>query len=79
MSQRPLVKLSNPVGPPLASIFAGLRRALWLGLRVADGFGEHLAQLRLCLRRLAHKGFLPLGHGQDVGMRQEKVSPGARR
>ncbi len=63
-----LVSLFNRVRPLLASILARLRRALGLGLRVADGFGEHLAQLSLCLRRLARVGFLPLGHDQHMGM-----------
>jgi hypothetical protein len=71
------VRPSDRAGPLLASIFARLRRALGLGLCVADGFGEHLAQFRLCLRRLARGGFLPLGHGQYVGMPEEKVNPGA--
>jgi hypothetical protein len=47
----------------LAAISFDLRQALWLGLRVADGLGEHLAQLSLRLRRFSRKGFLPLGHG----------------
>src|SRR5229473_2651871 len=55
-----LVRLINRV--TFAAIFVGLRRAFWLGLRVADSFGEHLAKLIFRLRRLA-RGFLPLGHG----------------
>src|SRR5260370_3864096 len=53
----------------LAAILLGLRQALWLGLRVADGFGEHLTQLSLRLRRLA-RCFLSLGHEQYVGCRR---------
>ena len=58
----------------LAAISFDLRQALWLGLRVADGLGEHLAQLSLRLWRLAREGFLPLGHGQYVGMPEGKLN-----
>lgn len=47
----------------------GLGRTLGLGLRIADGLCQHLAQLSLSLRRFA-LGWLPLGHGQYVGTRQ---------
>jgi hypothetical protein len=50
------------VGPALAAISFGLRQALRLGLRIADGLGQHLAQLSLGLRRFSREGFLPLGH-----------------
>ena len=56
-------------GIEVAAILLGLRQALWLGLRVADGFGEHLTQLSLRLRRLA-RCFLSLGHEQYVGCRR---------
>ena len=59
----------------LAAILLGLRKALWLGLRIADGLGQYFAKLRLRLRRLARVGFLPLGHGQHVGMPGGKVNP----
>jgi hypothetical protein len=68
----------EPSGP-LAAISLGLRRALWLGLRVADGLGQHLAKLSLGFRRLALKGFLPLGHRQYVGMPETKLNPIRRR
>jgi hypothetical protein len=57
-----MVSIDGVARPALAAIFVGLRRALPLGLCVADSFGEHLAQLSLGLRRLAG-GLLPLGHG----------------
>jgi hypothetical protein len=44
-------------------------------LRVADGFGQHLAELSLRLRRLA-RGLLPLGHGPYVGMQRRRVVGG---
>jgi hypothetical protein len=44
----------------LAAISFGLRRALRLGLRVADGLGEYLAKLSRRLRLLAREGSLPL-------------------
>jgi hypothetical protein len=53
-------------------------RALWLGLRVADGLRQHLAKLSLRLRRLAREGFLPLRHGLYMGM-QEGESKALRR
>jgi hypothetical protein len=58
--------------PPLAAIFFSLRRVLRrvlrLGLRVADSFGQHLAQLGLRPRSLACERFLPLGHALYMGM-----------
>jgi hypothetical protein len=46
----------------LAAIFVGLRRALRLGLRIADGLGQHLAKLGLSLWRFAREAFCPCGH-----------------
>jgi hypothetical protein len=63
------------LGRLFAAISLGLRRALRLKLRIADGFGQHLAKLSLRLRRLSRKGFLPLGHGQYVGMTEAKLNP----
>ena len=51
---------------PLAAICFGLRRALRLGLRIADSFGQHLAQLSLGLRWFPREGFLPLYHKNHV-------------
>jgi len=62
----------------LAAISFDLRQALSLGLRVADRLGEHLAQLSLGLWWLARKGFLPLGHGQYVGMPEGELNPYGR-
>jgi hypothetical protein len=67
-----LVWLINRV--TLAAISFDLRQALSLGLRVADRLGEHLAQLSLGLWWLARKGFLPLGHGQYVGMPEGELN-----
>ena len=71
-----LVWLINRV--TLAAISFDLRQALSLGLRVADRLGEHLAQLSLGLWWLARKGFLPLGHGQYVGMPEGELNPYGR-
>jgi hypothetical protein len=49
----------------------------WLGLRVADSLGEHLAKLGLRLRRLAREGSLPLGHPYYVGMLEAELNPPA--
>ena len=57
-------------GNKLFAIFLGLRPALWLGLRVANGLGQHLAKFGLRLRRSA-RCFLPCGHGQYVGRGRE--------
>jgi hypothetical protein len=43
-------------------------------LRIADSFGQHLAKLSLRLR-FSREGFLPLGHGQYVGMREGELNP----
>ena len=52
-----------------------LRPVLRAELRVADGLGQHLAQLSLRLRRLPRKArFLPLGHGHYVGMPEGEVN-----
>jgi hypothetical protein len=55
-------------GMTLAAIFLGLWRALWLGLRVADSLGQHLAKLGLSLWRFAREGFCPCGHAHHMGM-----------
>jgi hypothetical protein len=53
----------------------GLRRALRLGLRVADGLGQHLAKLDFSLWRFAREGFCPCCHGQYVGMPEGDLNP----
>ena len=65
------------VGRPSRIIFGlrALRPVLRAGLRVADGLGQHLAQLSLRLRRLPRKArLLPLGHGHYVGMPEGEVN-----
>ena len=65
------------VGRPSRDHFGlrALRPVLRAGLRVADGLGQHLAQLSLRLRRLPRKArFLPLGHGHYVGMPEGEVN-----
>ena len=51
------------------------RRALCLGLSIADGLGEHLAQLDLSLWRFAREGFCPCCHTQYMGMPQGELNP----
>jgi hypothetical protein len=52
-----------------------LRPVLSAEPRVADGLGQHLAQLSLRLRRLPRKArFLPLGYGHYVGMPEGEVN-----
>ena len=59
----------------IAAISLGFRLLLCLSLRIADGLGEHLAQLSLGLRRFLRKGFLPLCHHYDMGMPEAKLNP----
>jgi hypothetical protein len=70
-----VLALRYELGGLFAAIFVGLRRALRLWLRIADGLGQHLAQLSLGLRGFAF-GWLPLGHELYVGMRQGEFNPG---
>jgi hypothetical protein len=60
---------------PLAAISFGLRRAFRLWLRIADSFGQHLAQLGLRLRWLPRDRCLPTSHGNYVGMREGELNP----
>jgi len=63
----------------LRLIFFGLRRvfrpAVRVGLRVADGLGQHLAQLSLGLRWCPGARCLPLSHGPYVGMPEGELNP----
>jgi hypothetical protein len=59
----------------LVAILLSLRPTLCLGLRVADGLGQHLAQLGLGLRRFARWCPLPCSHEQYVGMRSGELNP----
>ena len=57
----------------LAAISLGLRRRLWLGLRgIADGFGQHLAQLSFGLLRFPVWG---LCHAEYVEMPEGVLNP----
>jgi hypothetical protein len=69
-----VLALRYEVGPPLAAISLDLGRALCLGLRIADRFGQHLVQLSLGLLRFP-LGWLPLGHAQYVGMQEGESKP----
>jgi hypothetical protein len=65
------------LGRLFAAISLGLRRALRLGLCIADGLGQHLAQLSLGSRRFARESFCPCGHGQYMGMQDGELNPWA--
>ena len=56
-----VLALRYELGRLFAAIPLGPLQALILGLRIADGFGQHLAQLSLRLRRFALR-WLPLVH-----------------
>src|ERR1700722_6625316 len=63
----------------LGLLFLGLRRvfrpALRAGLRVANGFRQHLAQLRLGLRWCPGDRCLPVCHASYVGMPEAELKP----
>jgi hypothetical protein len=59
----------------LSAVFLFLRPTLCIGLRVADGFRQHLAQLGLNLRRFARWCSLPCGHEWYVGMPEGQSKP----
>ena len=65
------------VGRPSRDHFGlrALRPVLRAGLRVADGLGQHLAQLRLGLRRLSREVLLPLSHYEYMGMSEAELNP----
>ena len=72
----------RPIPSPscwLGLIFLGLwrvfRPALRAGLRVADGFRQHLAQFRLALRWCPGDRCLPMCHGSYVGMPEAELKP----
>ena len=51
-----------------------LRPAVRAGWRVADGVGQHRAQLGLRLGRFPRKAFLPVRHRPHVGMAEAEVN-----
>ena len=61
--------------PPLAAVFLGLRRPFRLGLRVADGLGQHLAKLGLGLWRFARETLCPCSHVGYMGTLQSVLNP----
>ncbi|MDO8397439.1 MAG: hypothetical protein Q7T45_06435, partial [Bradyrhizobium sp.] len=62
-------------GAALAAISFRLRLTCRFSLRIADGLGEHLAQLSLGLRRFLREGFLPLCHLHHMGMAEGELNP----
>jgi hypothetical protein len=66
--------LANELGGLFAAIFLDLLQALIFSLRVADGFGQHLAQLSLGLRGFSLR-WLPLGHVNHVGLTRRELNP----
>ena len=61
--------------PRLAAISFGFRLRLRLGLRIADGLRQHLAQFSFGLRGFPREGFLPLCHRRYVGMLEGELNP----
>jgi hypothetical protein len=70
-----VLALKYELGRLFAAISLGLRRALRLKLRIADGLGQHLAKLGLGLWRFAREAFCPCGHEQYVGMQEGELKP----
>ena len=62
-------------GGLFAAIPLGPLQALILSLRIADGFGQHLAQLSLGLRRFPGQGFCPCCHERYMGMPEGELNP----
>src|SRR3984957_2138667 len=60
--------------PPLAALSLGLRRPFRFGLRIADGLGQHLAELGLGFRGFPRR-FWPLGHDAYMGTTEGKLNP----
>jgi hypothetical protein len=58
----------------LGSIFFGLWRTLRFGRRIADGFGQHLAQFGLVFGG-SRLGGCPWGHNQHLGMPEGDLTP----
>jgi len=78
-SRRQVISLDRRIstGPPcgLAAVSLGLGLPLRLGLRIADGFCQHLAQFSLGLRGFPREGLLPLCHPHHVGMPEGELNP----
>ena len=66
------------LGGLFAAISLGPLQALILDLCIADGLGQHLAQLSLGLCGFP-LGWLPLCHQQYVGIMEGKLNPVRRR
>ena len=69
-----VLALRYELGGLFAAIFLGLLQALILSLRIAHGFGQHLAQLRLGLCWFAFS-WLPLGHVNHMGSTRRELNP----
>ena len=74
-SQGPRLSHSeNQLGRLFAAIALGILQALILSLRIADGLGQHLAELNLGLCGFA-LGWLPCCHRHYVGMLGGELKP----
>ena len=74
-----LFDVSRP-GRDLFGLRQALRPVVRTGVGVADGLGQHLAQLNLRPGRLSRVGgFLPVSHRHYVGMPEREVNPSGDR
>ena len=69
-----VLALRYELGRLFAAISFGLRRALRLGLRVADGLSQHLAKLGLSLWRFARAGLIAPSKRSCVVIKQVRAS-----
>jgi hypothetical protein len=72
--QPKVLALRYELGRLFAAISLGPSQALVLSLRIADGLSQHLVKLSLGLRGFP-LGWLPLSHGQHVGMPEGELNP----
>src|SRR5215216_8147905 len=74
MEAADLIDVSHP-SHDLCVLRRALRFVVRAGLRVADGLGQHLAQLSLRLRRFPREArSLPVSHRSYVGMLEREVN-----
>jgi hypothetical protein len=67
--------MRGQLGLIVLGLWGGFRPVFRDRLRVADRFGQHQAQLILCLRRLPRGRRFPLYHEGYMGMPERVLNP----
>ena len=67
--------MSGELGLIVLGLWGAFRPVIRDWLRVADRFGQHQAQLILCLRWLPRGRRFPLYHGTLYGVPERKLKP----